>query len=232
MNMNILERAISMRIYVSLPLFLWANMVDTTMYLIKKSPSIALDGGIPKEAWTSKKVNYSSLIVFVCEAYAHIDKENRKKLDAKSQKCYFIGYEVDELGYRLWDVDNCKVIRSRDIIFNEKYLYKDRLHENQKEREEPKYVVLDNDEKSNPKLKIEAPPQPQPQEEEKEPKTSPTYVVIRSSRTSKIPQCFSNYVMPTRGSKLENHFYPTLHYVLYTDAGEPEYFDEAKHLST
>ena len=75
-------------------------MVDTFVYLINRSLSTALDRGIP-EVWTGKKVNYSFLRVFGCETYAYIDKENRKKLDTKSQKCYFIGYGVDGLGYRL-----------------------------------------------------------------------------------------------------------------------------------
>jgi hypothetical protein len=30
-------------------------------------------------------------------------------------------------GYRLWDYENCKIIRSRDVIFNEKVMYKDQL---------------------------------------------------------------------------------------------------------
>jgi hypothetical protein len=43
-----------------------------------------LDGRIPEEEWTGKKVNYSFLKTFGCEAFAHIDKENRTKLEAKS----------------------------------------------------------------------------------------------------------------------------------------------------
>jgi hypothetical protein len=40
-----------------------------------------LDGGIPEEAWIGKKVNYSFLKTFGCEAFVHIDKENRTKLE-------------------------------------------------------------------------------------------------------------------------------------------------------
>lgn len=38
-------------------------------------------------------------------------------------------------------MDNQKIIRSRDVIFNEKYLYKDRL---QVKEDKPKYVILDD----------------------------------------------------------------------------------------
>ena len=48
-------------------------------------------------------------------------------MEAKSKKCVFFGYEIDEFGYRLWDFENSKIVRSRDVIFNEKVLYKDLL---------------------------------------------------------------------------------------------------------
>ena len=57
---------------------------------------------------------------FGCKAFVCIDKENRTKLEAKSNKCTFIGYRVDDYGYLLWDYENHKIIRSRDVVFNEK----------------------------------------------------------------------------------------------------------------
>jgi hypothetical protein len=47
-----------------------------------------LDGRIPEEEWIGKKVNYSFLKTFGCEAFVHIDKENRTKLEAKIQEMY------------------------------------------------------------------------------------------------------------------------------------------------
>jgi len=41
--------------------------------------------------------------------------------------CYFIGYGMDALRYRLLDYDKQKIIKSRNVIFNEKSLYKYRL---------------------------------------------------------------------------------------------------------
>jgi hypothetical protein len=101
MNMIIMERARSMRLHVGFPLQFWVDVVDTTVYLINKGPSISLYGGIPKEAWTCKKVNYSFMKTFGYEAFVHIDKENRTKLEAKSNKCTFIRYDVNGFCYRL-----------------------------------------------------------------------------------------------------------------------------------
>ena len=59
-------------------------------------------------------------------SYVHIDSAERSKLDAKSNKCVFVGYGGDEFSYRFWDYENRKIIRSRDVIFNENVMYKDR----------------------------------------------------------------------------------------------------------
>jgi hypothetical protein len=127
MNRAIMERARTMRLHAGYPLQLWGDSVDIVFYLINIGPSSSLDDGIPEEAWTGKKVNYSFLKNFGCEAFVHIDKENRTNLEEKSKKCTFIGYGVNDFGYHLWDFENQKIIRSRDVIFNEKVMYKDQL---------------------------------------------------------------------------------------------------------
>ena len=38
---------------------IWSDVVDTIVYLINRGPSSSLDGGIPEEAQTGKKINYS-----------------------------------------------------------------------------------------------------------------------------------------------------------------------------
>jgi hypothetical protein len=122
MNRIIMECARSMRLDVGFPLQFWADAVDIVVYLIKGGPSGSLDGKIPEEEWTGKKVNYYFLKTFSCEAFVHTDKENRTKIKSKSNKCTFIGYDVNDFGYRLWDYENKKIIRSRDVIFNEKVI--------------------------------------------------------------------------------------------------------------
>ena len=42
-------------------------------------------GKFVEEVWTGNEVDYSSLRVFGCPTYAHIAKEERLKLDAKSR---------------------------------------------------------------------------------------------------------------------------------------------------
>lgn len=56
--------------------------------------------------------------IFGCAAYAHT---RDGKLDPRSLKCVFLGYQEGTKGYRLWEKDaqGVKIIVSRDVIFNE-----------------------------------------------------------------------------------------------------------------
>lgn len=73
--------------------------------------------------------------MFDCISYVYVDAKLINKLDAKSNKCIFIGYGSDEFRYQLWDNENQKVIRSRDVVFNEKTMYKEKaeMHQGKKE---------------------------------------------------------------------------------------------------
>ncbi|GKC72575.1 retrovirus-related pol polyprotein from transposon TNT 1-94, partial [Tanacetum coccineum] len=69
------------------------------------------------------KISLAHLRVFGCDFYVKVKDVARDKLDAKSVKCTFISNGSDEIGYRFWDSKIHKVIRSRDVIFNEDSLY-------------------------------------------------------------------------------------------------------------
>ena len=81
---------------------------------------------IPKKVWSGKEVKFSHLKVFYCVSYVHIDSDVRSKLDAKSKIYFFIGYGYEKFGYQFWDEQNQKIIRSKNVIFNEQVVYNDR----------------------------------------------------------------------------------------------------------
>eukprot|EP00253_Pinus_taeda_P032217 PITA_32217 len=92
MNKTLMERARSM-LSVGLGQELWAKVMETTCYLVNRSPSSALEDMTPQEVRTGKKPSLSHMKVFGCDAYVHVPKEQRTKLDSKSEKCMFIGYK-------------------------------------------------------------------------------------------------------------------------------------------
>ena len=49
----------------------------------------------------------------------HVLKEQRSKLDDKTISHVFIGYGDKEFGFRLWDPIKKKLVKSRDVVFQE-----------------------------------------------------------------------------------------------------------------
>ena len=74
---------------------------------------------VPQQAWSGKIHSVSHFKVFGCIAYAHVPKETRSKLDDKSEKCIFVGYDEQSKAYRLFNPITRKVIVSRDVVFKE-----------------------------------------------------------------------------------------------------------------
>ena len=48
-----------------------------------------------------------------------------------------------DFGYHLWDYENHKIIRSRDVVFNKNVTYKDQLQGKKEEKEKTEYTMLD-----------------------------------------------------------------------------------------
>ncbi|KAL4582349.1 hypothetical protein LXL04_006896 [Taraxacum kok-saghyz] len=123
MNRTIVEKVRCMLSMAKLSKPLWGEAVLTACYLINRSPSVPLNFEVPEKIWTGKYISYSHLRVFGCKAFAHVSSELRKKLDLKSTPCIFIGYGDEEFGYKLWDPELKKVIRSKDVVFYENQYY-------------------------------------------------------------------------------------------------------------
>jgi hypothetical protein len=74
---------------------------------------------VPQESWSGKDHSVSHFKVFGCIAYAHVPKQTRSKLDDKSEKCIFIGYDEQSKEYKLFNPITKKFIVSRDVVFKE-----------------------------------------------------------------------------------------------------------------
>eukprot|EP00253_Pinus_taeda_P014635 PITA_14635 len=114
-----MERARSMLSGAMLGWEFWAEAVETTYYMVNRSPSSTLEDKTPQKLWTGNKPSLSHLRVFGCDAYVHVPKEKRTKLDSKSKKCIFFGYKDGLKGYKLWNQVSRKVFYSRDVVFRE-----------------------------------------------------------------------------------------------------------------
>jgi hypothetical protein len=97
----------------------WAEAVAFSDYLLNRSPTTNLNMKVPQEAWSGTKLNVAHLRTFGCIAYTHIPSELRKKLDDRSEKCIFTGYNETSKAYRLYNPISKKLILNRDVKFLE-----------------------------------------------------------------------------------------------------------------
>ena len=49
----------------------------------------------PEEVWSNKKPKLAHLNCFGCVCYVHVPQELRTELDAKSEKCVFVGFSLE-----------------------------------------------------------------------------------------------------------------------------------------
>ena len=99
MNRTLQESVRSMLSESKLPKRFWAEALSTAAYLRNRSPTNAVIGMTPYEAWTGDKPSVKHLRVFGCVCYAHVPKDERKKLDPKARECIFLGYSTEVKGY-------------------------------------------------------------------------------------------------------------------------------------
>ena len=95
----------------------WVEAMRTAIDFINLSALVPLDGDVSQRVQMGKDVSSKHLKVFGCRAYVHIPKDERSKLDDKAKEYINLGYGYEEFGYRLWDPQTIKLIRSRDVVF-------------------------------------------------------------------------------------------------------------------
>ncbi|KAJ4813156.1 polyprotein [Rhynchospora pubera] len=122
-NRTILDMVRSMLKSKNMPKEYWAEAVQCAVYLQNRCPTASLENMTPQEAWCGVKPAVSHLKVFGSVAYAHIPDQRRTKLDDKSKKLIFIGYDERSKAYKLIDPATNKVHISRDVQVNKEAVW-------------------------------------------------------------------------------------------------------------
>ena len=102
-----------------LPKKLWAEAANTTIFLLNRLPTKALQQRTPFEAWYGYKPRLQNLKTFGCLCFSYIPQVKRDKLDKKAEPGIFVGYSSVSKAYRIYLPQNNKVIVSRDVQFLE-----------------------------------------------------------------------------------------------------------------
>ena len=106
----------------------WVEAINTAVYLKNMSPTKKLELQTPFEVFYGYKPEISYLRIFGCRAFAHILKDDRRKLDAKSIECVFVGYCDDHKAYKLFHPSSHRLIASRYVVFHENTDIRNRLN--------------------------------------------------------------------------------------------------------
>ncbi|GLJ29753.1 hypothetical protein SUGI_0587340 [Cryptomeria japonica] len=192
MNRTLMEKARSMLSGAGLEQKFWAEAIATACYLINRSPTLSLVDKMPMEAWSGHKPSLRHLRVFGCEAYAHVPKEKRTKLENKAMKCIFIGYSYGVKGYKLWDLVAQKVIHSRSVIFREIKSPSVTLQPEQTKKEDVIQLPSTPERvESRPLDKQEVQESSSSSESSEEEEEPPTQLVQRSTRHRQPPERYS-----------------------------------------
>jgi hypothetical protein len=97
----------------------WVEAVETARYLVNMSPSSMLVDTTPNEVCSGKNPSVAHIKLFGCDAFVHVPKGKRRKMDKKTVKCIFIRYKEGIKGYKLWDPASRRIIYNRDVFFRE-----------------------------------------------------------------------------------------------------------------
>jgi hypothetical protein len=79
----------------NMPLYCWAEAVNTANYILNRCITSRVHEVTPEECFYGRKPSLGHLKVFGCFAYVHVPVEVSSKLDPKAQKCVFVGYSEE-----------------------------------------------------------------------------------------------------------------------------------------
>jgi hypothetical protein len=118
-NRTIVEAARSMLHFRDVPLRFWAEAVQTATYILNRTYTRLRPDMTPYEAWFGIRPSLAHTRIFGCDAFIHVPKEKRHKLQAKSQPGMFLGYSDESKAYRVWNKTMRKVCITCDVLFHE-----------------------------------------------------------------------------------------------------------------
>ena len=121
-NQTLLDIMRSMMGKMDLPKSFWGYALETFVYIL----NIVLSKSVevtPYDIWTNKKPYLSHMKVWGSLAYVKWTMSN--KLEAKSDRCLFIGYPKETIGYHFYNTLDQKEFVSKHAVSMEKEFIED-----------------------------------------------------------------------------------------------------------
>lgn len=116
---TIKEAAVSALLATNLDSKLWAEAIYYAVFTINQTGTSTVKGKTPAELWYGRQIDLNKLKIFGCECYVLIQDHKRGKLDPKSEKGYFVGYDVESPSYRVYFPRTREIVSSGNVKFDE-----------------------------------------------------------------------------------------------------------------
>lgn len=98
-NRTVVEAARSMIYSANVHLRFWGEAVATAVYTLNRTGNSTSPGITPFEKWHGIKPSVAHMKVFGADAYVHVPRKLRQKLDAKAKPGIFMGYSSTSKAY-------------------------------------------------------------------------------------------------------------------------------------
>lgn len=147
-NKTLIYMARTILIDAGLPSEFWAEAVWTSAYIHNVTPTKKKDK-VPLEMWSGRRPSVKHLRVFGCKAFYRNDDVSKKKFEVRSKPAVFVGYSKVSKAYRVFDLEERKIRKSRDVFFKEKemgYAKQEQVEVEQIEGEDQQQVRVEQTE--------------------------------------------------------------------------------------
>nr|GEW72044.1 Gag-Pol polyprotein [Tanacetum cinerariifolium] len=118
-NQTLVEATRTMLIFSRAPLFLWAEAIATACFTQNRSIIYRRFNKTPYELINGRKPDISFLHVFGALCYPKNDREDIRKLGAKGDIGFFIGYSTDSRAYKIYNRMTKKIMETMNVLFDE-----------------------------------------------------------------------------------------------------------------
>ncbi|GJT32048.1 retrotransposon protein, putative, ty1-copia subclass [Tanacetum coccineum] len=108
-NRTLLDMVRSMMSRATLPISFWGYALETAAHILNLVPTKKVSK-TPFEMWKGKRPSLGHIKIWGCEVF--VRREAQDKLEARSEKCLFVGYPEESFGYLFYKPkDNVAQIR-------------------------------------------------------------------------------------------------------------------------
>src|SRR3954469_24750196 len=191
-NRTLLDMVRSMMSLTDLPLSFWGYALETAAFTLNRAPSKSVEM-TPYELWFGKKPKLSFLKVWGCEAY--VKKLQPDKLEPKEEKCIFLGYPKETIGYTFYHRSEGKIFVSKNGSFLEKEFLSKEVTGRKVELDEVLPLEPVNGETQENVPEVPAPNREEINDDDQDTSNQAPTEIRRSTRTRSAPEWYGNPVL-------------------------------------